>query len=93
METQQFTNEVAKRMAINTKDMLTTEEAAQYLGMHKGSLHRLMCEKKIPYYKPMGKLCYFSRTEIEQWMRGNRITPNDEIREQAINYCKKGGKR
>ena len=37
-------------MAINTKDMLTTEEAAQYLGMQRGSLHRLMCEKKIPYY-------------------------------------------
>ena len=47
------------------KDLLTTVEAAEYLGLKKSYLHKLMMKKEIPYYKPHGKLCFFDRNELD----------------------------
>ena len=35
-------------------NMLTSEEAAKYLGVTTGYLYKLTMRKKIPYYKPFG---------------------------------------
>ena len=35
-----------------TNNLLTTVEAAEYLGMKKSYLHKLMMKKEIPFYKP-----------------------------------------
>lgn len=37
------------------KDLLTTVEAAEYLGLKKSYLYKLMMKKKIPYYKSLFK--------------------------------------
>ena len=34
------------------KDVLTTEEAAEYTGLSLSQLYKLTCSKKIPHYKP-----------------------------------------
>lgn len=77
-----------------TKAVLTSEEAAQYLGISKSYLYKLTMGQKIPHYKPMGKMCYFNRLELESWLQSNRIATAEEISQQAQTYCmKKGGKR
>ena len=77
-----------------TKEVLTSDEAARYLGISKSYLYKLTMGQKIPHYKPMGKLCYFNRMELESWLQSNRIATEDEISQQAQTYCmKKGGKR
>lgn len=60
------------------KDLLTTVEAAEYLGLKKSYLHKLMMKKEIPYYKPHGKLCFFDRNELDQWLRNIHIVPCTE---------------
>lgn len=52
-----------------TNNLLTTVEAAEYLGMKKSYLHKLMMKKEIPFYKPNGKLCFFDKDELDQWLR------------------------
>lgn len=78
--------EVASRLTLCTKEILTAEETARYLGITKSHLYKLTSAGKIPYYKPSGKLCYFKRTEIEQWLQTARIASSDEIDRQAQSY-------
>ena len=59
-----------------TNNLLTTVEAAEYLGMKKSYLHKLMMKKEIPFYKPNGKLCFFDKDELDQWLRRIRIAPS-----------------
>ena len=48
--------------------------------------------QQIPHYKPMGKMCYFNRLELEQWLQSNRIATATEIEQQAQTYCMKVSK-
>ena len=48
-----------------TNNLLTTVEAAEYLGMKKSYLHKLMMKKEIPFYKPNASL---TRTS---WINGS----------------------
>ena len=68
-------------LAVNGKEVLTSRETAAYLGISLGYLYKLTMEKKIPHYKPEGKILYFNRTEVEAWMR-----------QQAAARCRKGGR-
>ena len=52
--------------------LLTTAEAAAYLGLKISYLHKLMMRHAIPYYKPMGKLCFFSQADLA-YMQPNCI--------------------
>ena len=77
---------------INTKEILTIEEAARYLGIAKSTLYRLTMTRAIPHYKPFGKQCYFNRVELVNWIQSNRVSTADEIGDRAAAYCmKKGG--
>ena len=71
------------------RTLLTTEEAANYMGIKKSYLHKLMMKKEIPFFKPNGKLCYFDRQELDKWMRRIRIASNQEIDSQAQGYILK----
>lgn len=66
--------------------MLTTKEAADYLGFRVSYLHKLMMRRVIPYYKPAGKLCFFDIEELDNWRRSVRITPQAEIDAVAEKY-------
>ncbi|RKQ42913.1 AlpA family transcriptional regulator [Roseivirga pacifica] len=71
--------ELVKRSTINTKNVLTVEEAVEYTGLAKSSLYKLTANKSIPHYKPIGKRIYFRRTELEEWMLKNPIQPLSSI--------------
>ena len=76
-----------------TKEVLTSEEAAKYMGVSKSYLYKLTMRQQIPHYKPMGKMVYFNRLELEQWLQNNRVSTANEISQQAQAYCmKKGGR-
>ena len=76
-----------------TKEVLTSDEAAKYMGVSKSYLYKLSMRQQIPHYKPMGKMVYFNRLELEQWLQNNRVSTATEISQQAAAYCmKKGGR-
>lgn len=74
-----------------TKEVLTSDEAAKYMGVSMSYLYKLTMKQQIPHYKPMGKMCYFNRLELEQWLQSNRVSTSTEINERANAYCMKGG--
>lgn len=46
------------------RNLLTTTEAAKYLGLKPSYLYKLMMRRAIPYYKPNGKLCFSRRQAL-----------------------------
>ena len=74
-----------------TKEVLTSDEAARYLGISKSYLYKLSMKQQIPHYKPMGKLCYFNRVELEQWLQSNKVLTLGEVEQQAQAYNQKKG--
>ena len=90
--------QVADLITVNTifctKEVLTSDETARYLGISKSYLYKLTMGQKIPHYTPMGKMCYFNRLELEGWLQNNRVATEAELNQQAQTYCmKKGGKQ
>ena len=74
-----------------TKEVLTSEETARYMGISMSHLYKLTMRQEIPHFKPTGKIVYFNRAEIEQWLQQNRIATVNEAKGEAISFCKKGG--
>ena len=64
--------------------MLTTKEAANFLGLSVAYLYKLTMQKKIPYYKPFGNRCYFKLAELAEILQSNRIATVDEVQRQAV---------
>ncbi len=72
------------------KEVLTTQEVAEYLGVSKSCVYKWTMRRAIPHYKsPTGKLCYFNRGEIEAWAQSCKVATQDELYTMA----QKGGLR
>jgi len=78
-------------MLLNQKTVLNFDEAAEYTGLSKSYLYKLTSTGGIPCYKPFGKLIYFSRVELDEWLLTNKRITTSEIEEKAISYTVKGG--
>ena len=74
-----------------TKEVLTSDEAARYMGVSKSYLYKLTMNASLPFYKPTGKMVYFNRKELEAWLQSNRISSNSELSQKAQSYCLKKG--
>ena len=44
---------------------LSVKEAAVFTGLTRNYLYKLVHQKKIPYYKPMGGRIFFKQDELE----------------------------
>lgn len=53
------------------RPILTMQEAAMFTGLSKNTLYKLIQADKIKHYRPNGKLVYFRRDELEQWLLKN----------------------
>jgi excisionase family DNA binding protein len=91
--------ELKKLTLLGAKQVLTMDDAAILTGLSKSHLYKLVCYKKIPYYKSQGgKLTYFDKEELNKWMLHTRVKTSTEIETEAVNYIvdgkqpKKGGK-
>ncbi|MDO5395805.1 MAG: helix-turn-helix domain-containing protein [Bacteroidales bacterium] len=68
------------------KEVLTADEAAQYMGVKKSYLYKLTMRRQIPHYKPRGKMCYFKRAELEKWLTSCPVPTEEEIADRADKY-------
>jgi len=87
-----FTEQLEARLAsiesklTASKDVLTFDEVAAYTGLSKSYLYKLTSARMIPHYKPLGKLCFFNRVEIQNWLQARPIPTNMDMEGAAVNY-------
>lgn len=86
-------DQVTAKTIFCTKEVLTSDEAARYMGISKSYLYKLTMRRQIPHYKPMGKMCYFNRHELEAWLQSNQVSTEEELDRRANAYCMKGGEK
>ena len=55
----------------NNDKPLTFREACAYLGYAPSYLYKLTYKKLIPHYKPTGKMIFFSKNELDDWVFTN----------------------
>lgn len=81
---------ILKRIECNTllatKTVLTVDDVATLTGLSKSHIYKLTYSHQIPHYKPSGKQVYFDRSEIEEWLKRNRVDSVEEIEQAAINH-------
>lgn len=58
---------------LHAKEFLSLNEAALYTGITKSTLYKLTHNRQIPYSKPSGKLCFFRRSDLDEWMMSNPV--------------------
>ena len=51
-----------------TSKPLNFKEACAYLGYAPSYLYKLTYQKIIPHYKPTGKIIFFSKIELDDWI-------------------------
>lgn len=96
-ELQKVADLITANIISTTKAVLTVDEAARFMGVSKSYVYKLTMQQKIPFSKPLGKMLYFDRLELEAWLMSNRVATSDEISDRARGYCartpivKKGG--
>ncbi len=81
-----------ERMIRANKPVLSFEEAAEYTGLSKSYLYKLTARGEIPYSKPRGKMIYFSREKLDEWLLQNSFKSLSDLEQEAISYTAKNKK-
>ena len=69
-----------------SKNVLSFEEASRFLNLSKSYLYKLTSAGVIPHYKPQGKMIYFEKTALEEWLRQNPVKTQEQIAQEAQRY-------
>ncbi len=75
-----------KSLFLSQKTIFNLDELVIYTGLSKSYLYKLTSTNEIPYFKPNGKLIFFKKDEIDNWLLQNRNVTKDEIESIALNY-------
>jgi excisionase family DNA binding protein len=67
------------------KKIFSFEEASRFLNLSRSYLYQLTSKGLIPHYKPQGKMIYFERELLEDWLRQNPVRTKQELQNEAAN--------
>ncbi len=81
-----------ERLMLAQKTVLTFEEFCIYCGISKAFGYKLTSKKLVPFYKPTGKIIYFKKEEVDNWLLQNKHKANFEIEAESNDYVLKNNK-
>ncbi len=75
------------------KTVMNFNDLATYTGLSKSYLYKLTSTGAIPHYKPMGKVLFFDKAEIDLYLKQNRVATAQELDTKASTFVtlKSGG--
>ncbi|MDR1348371.1 MAG: helix-turn-helix domain-containing protein [Prevotellaceae bacterium] len=83
--------QIKQLTVLGAKKALTMSDCALLTGLSKSHIYKLVCSKKIPYWKSQGgKLTYFDKDELNAWLLQHRVKTTSEIETEAANYIVTG---
>lgn len=78
--------DILTKAILSNKQTPSIDEAAIYATLSVSYLYKLTSTQQIPHFKPRGKIIYFDRAELDEWLRQNRVKTTDEIETEASNH-------
>jgi len=76
---------IEKLVLLQAKEVLNVAEVGILLNLSSSRIYHLVSAREIPHYKK-GKLVFFKKTEIEEWLLQDRIPTNQELEDKATTY-------
>ena len=77
---------IMENLLRDAKQVLTLEEAALFMGISKSSLYKMTHKHELPFFRPNGKIIYFEKSELLDWMRQNRSMSEAETKAAATKH-------
>lgn len=71
---------------IQRSEYLTLDETAKYMGVKNTHIYRLMRERQITFSKPTGKIVYFKKSDIEEYMSRNTVPSFASLEAMAADH-------
>lgn len=81
-------NRIEKHI-FSLKPILNVEELAEYTGFKKSYIYKLVHSNSLPFSKPNGKILFFDKSKIDEWLLSNSSKSNNEIEQEAIEFALK----
>lgn len=75
-----------EKLLISNKEVLTFNEACDYTGISRSYLYKLTSSGKIPHSKPNGKMLFFEKKKLVDWLLQNKRKSHCEIEAEALRY-------
>lgn len=63
-----FTMKELEDRIYTTKRVMNFEEVCKYIGISDSALYKMTSAGTIPFHKPRGKMLYFDKYEIDEWL-------------------------
>ncbi|MEZ4841765.1 MAG: helix-turn-helix domain-containing protein [Flavobacteriaceae bacterium] len=82
-----------ERLLFSNKEVLTFEETCEYSGISRSYLYKLTASNNIPHSKPNGKMIFFEKKKLNEWLLQNSIKSNDDIEAEALSYSFRNRRR
>ena len=61
-------------------NLLDYDEAAELLGVRRGTLYAWVSQKRVPYIRFSGRCVRFDANELEAWIEEHRVRPREVAR-------------
>ncbi len=66
-----------ERLMTANKEVLTFEETCDYTGISRSYLYKLTASGNIPHSKPNGKIIFFEKRRLNEWLLQHSVRPNN----------------
>lgn len=80
-------NELESLLKRKHHQPLNFNQAADYLGFSHSYLYKLTSRKIIPCHRPTGKILFFSKQELDEWVFGNeklKISHGRQVKNEKL---------
>ena len=74
-------SEIKALLTVSKSEFITVDEAAKHLNLKKSYIYSLIHQRKISFYKPLGKRVYFDKLELNKWITASKIKSVEEVEE------------
>jgi excisionase family DNA binding protein len=81
-----------EKMVSANKRVLSFDEACQYTGISRSYMYKLTARGEIPFSKPRGKLIYFDKEKLDNWLLSHQSKSRDELKNEAVDYVFRKGR-
>ncbi len=88
MSIEERLDRIERMTTLASKDALSIDEVVMCYDLKKSFLYSLVHTKRIPHYK-VGRLLFFSKKEVEDFILSNRVSTFDEAESFAATYIAK----
>lgn len=72
-----------EQFRFSQKAIFTMEEAALFTGLSKSTIYKMTMLRTIPFSKPGGKIIYFRKADLEEYMLGNLHKSESQLQQES----------